>query len=373
MKIILSLVLGVFMTLSAGRAGAANPEIDKLLKLIKLPPGFKINLFAEARDARSLVVGRRTDTVFVGSMSWVLHALTDTDRDGVADIVKLKLNRLQAPNGVAMLDGSLYIGLRSRIVKWPGNAENNLNRKLARLKPIFTGLNSNAHHGRRVIAFGPDRKLYIAIGTPCNVCMGRGNEGKILRMDPDGGNVEVVARGVRNSVGFDWHPKTGELFFTDNGSDGLGDDIPADELNRVTGLGQDFGFPYYGGGDTRTPEFRDREPPKNAKQPVMKFQAHTANLGIHFYRGNMFPARYRHDAFVAQHGSWNRSSPVGYRIMRIRFNDQGLPVGKNIFASGWLQGGDYWGRPVDIKELSDGSLLVSDDFVGAVYRISYEK
>ncbi len=371
-KYILCLALTGFMALTAVPATAANSEIDKLLKLIKLPPGFRITLFGEAKGARSMAVGKRKNTVFVGSTSWYLHTLSDTDMDGVAEIVKRKSNRLQAPNGVAMLDGSLYIGLRSRVVIWPGRSEDKLDRPLDPLIPIFTGLNNSSHHGRRVIGFGPDRKLYIAVGTPCNVCMPNGNEGTILRMDPDGKNVELVARGVRNSVGFDWHPKTGELFFTDNGSDGLGDDIPADELNHVTRLGQHFGYPWFGGGDTRTPEFSD-QPPKEAKQPVVKFQAHTANLGIHFYRGGMFPPEYKHDAFVAQHGSWNRSSPVGYRIMRIRFNDKGLPIGKEVFASGWLRGGDYWGRPVDIKELSDGSLLVSDDFVGAVYRISYAR
>lgn len=373
MKKILCLAFSAFLMLPAHEAGAANPEIERRLKQIKLPPGFKINLFAEARDARSMVVDKRNDVVFVGSRSWYLHALADHDRDGVAEIVKQKSSRLQAPNGVAMLDGVLYIGLRSRIVKWTGPVKNLLRRPLAPLKTIFSGLNNNAHHGRRVIAFGPDRMLYVAVGTPCNVCMPTGIEGTIIRMDPHGRNVRVVARGVRNSVGFDWHPKTGELFFTDNGSDGLGDDIPADELNHVTRPGQHFGYPWYGGGDTRTPDFDSETPPRNARQPTLKFQAHSANLGIHFYRGDMFPAEYKHDAFVAQHGSWNRSSPVGYRVMRVRFNNKGLPVGKEVFASGWLQGEDYWGRPVDIAELADGSLLVSDDFVGAVYRISYSR
>ncbi|NQU69221.1 MAG: PQQ-dependent sugar dehydrogenase [Rhodospirillales bacterium] len=307
----------------------------------------------------------------MGSKSRHLFALLDTDKDGIADVVKQISNQMRAPNGVAIQNGSLYIGTLNKIVKWPGRSETNLDRPLKPLATIFTGLNNRAHHGYRVIAFGPDRKLYVAIGAPCNVCLGKGHEGRIIRMDANGTNIEVVARGVRNSVGFDWHPKTKELFFTDNGSDGLGDDIPADELNHVTQAGQHFGFPYYGGGDTRTPQFKGKPAPEGAKQPAIKFQAHSANLGLHFYRGHMFPAEYKHDAFVAQHGSWNRSSPVGYRIMRIRFNRMGLPVGKEVFASGWLEGDDYWGRPVGIEELPDGSLLVSDDFVGAVYRISY--
>ena len=366
-----SLILMVLMALSVNPANAANSDIDKLLQRIKLPAGFRINLFARVPDARSMVVGKRRNTVFVGSKSRHLFALRDTDKDGIADVVKKISDRMRAPNGVAIMDGSLYIGMRNKIVKWPGQSETNLDRPLKPLETIFTGLNNRAHHGYRVIAFGPDRKLYVAIGAPCNVCLGKGHEGSIIRMDPNGNNIEVVARGVRNSVGFDWHPKTKELFFTDNGSDGLGDDIPADELNHVTQAGQHFGFPYYGGGDTRTPQFKGRPPPGDTRQPAIKFQAHSANLGLHFYRGDMFPAEYKHDAFVAQHGSWNRSSPVGYRIMRIRFNHMGLPVGKEVFASGWLQGEDYWGRPVGIEELADGSLLVSDDFVGAVYRISY--
>jgi glucose/arabinose dehydrogenase len=366
-----SLILMVLMALSVNPANAANSDIDKLLQRIKLPAGFRINLFARVPDARSMVVGKRQNTVFVGTKSRHLYALRDTDKDGVADVVRMLSNRLRAPNGVAIRDGSLYIGTLNKIVKWPGRSEANIDRPLNPLETIFTGLNNRAHHGYRVIAFGPDRKLYVAIGAPCNVCQGTGNEGRIIRMDPNGTNIEVVARGVRNSVGFDWHPKTRELFFTDNGSDGLGDDIPADELNHVTQAGQHFGFPYYGGGDTRTPQFKGKPAPRDARQPAIKFQAHSANLGLQFYRGQMFPAEYKHDAFVAQHGSWNRSSPVGYRIMRIRFNHKGLPVGKEVFASGWLQGDDYWGRPVGIEELADGSLLVSDDFVGAIYRISY--
>ena len=195
----------------------------------------------------------------------------------------------------------------------------------------------------------------------------------IIRMDLDGRNVETVATGVRNSVGLDWHPATHELFFTDNGSDRLGQDIPADELNHVTRLGQFYGFPYFGGGSSRTGNFSDEEPPTEQVLPVIEFQAHSANLGIRFYTGTMFPAEYRNDAFVAQHGSWNRWIPVGYRIMRVRFDAAGKPTGKEVFASGWLHGvREHWGRPVDLVQLADGSLLVSDDSTGSIYRIWYE-
>jgi glucose/arabinose dehydrogenase len=191
-------------------------------------------------------------------------------------------------------------------------------------------------------------------------------------MNPDGSGVEVVADGVRNSVGFDWHPVTGEFWFTDNGADGMGDDIPPDELNRVTRAGQHFGFPYVGGDGIPLPGFEDQEPPADAVAPEVEFLAHTASLGIEFYEGEMFPAEYQGDAFVAQHGSWNRSERVGYRIMRVTFDDEGNPTGKEVFADGWLDGqGGRHGRPVDIEELPDGSLLVSDDFAGLVYRISH--
>jgi glucose/arabinose dehydrogenase len=226
-------------------------------------------------------------------------------------------------------------------------------------------------HGWRYARFGPDRKLYVAIGAPCNVCPVEDPAGTIIRYDPAAKKLEVFARGVRNSVGFDWHPKTKVMFFTDNGADGMGDDVPPDELNMATEAGQHFGFPWLGGKSVELAGFEDHQPPEGVVAPVIEFQAHTANLGIQFYDGGMFPAEYKHDAFVAQHGSWNRTSPVGYRIMRIRFNEAGEAVGKEVFADGWLQGEDAVGRPVDIAELPDGSLLVSDDFANVIYRIWY--
>jgi glucose/arabinose dehydrogenase len=235
------------------------------------------------------------------------------------------------------------------------------------------GLPNKFLHGWRYAKFGPDRKLYVAIGAPCNICEPKGREGSIIRLNPDGSDVETVATGVRNSVGFDWHPKTGEMFFTDNGADNMGDDIPPDELNHVKEIGGFYGFPYIGGKSVRLTGFADKKPPRDPIAPVIEFQAHVAALGIHFYRGDMFPQDYRGDAFVAQHGSWNRSEPVGYRIMRVRFDENGNAVDKEVFADGWLEGGNAVGRPVDIAELPDGSLIVSDDYADVVYRISYGK
>ncbi|MDP6428475.1 MAG: PQQ-dependent sugar dehydrogenase [Rhodospirillales bacterium] len=370
MKWIKAAGLALIVTGCAPPATASQHGIEALLKSIELPPGFKISLFARVPRARSMAIAPG-GAVFVGSRGGAVHMVLDRDKDGIADRVARKTNRLRVPNGIAFQDGKLFIAEQHRISYWADTSATDAARPLVRLTPVFTGLPDKSWHGWRYAAFGPDRKLYVSIGAPCNVCRTQGLEGTIIRLGPGGKNIEVVASGVRNSVGFDWHPKTGDLFFTDNGADNMGDDVPPDELNHVTRVGQFFGFPFYGGGVARTSQTRGRQAPGNSVAPVIEFQAHTANLGIHFYRGAMFPVAYRNDAFVAQHGSWNRSSPVGYRIMRIRFDSAGKAIGKQVFAAGWLRDGDHWGRPVDIKMIDDGSLLVSDDFAGVIYRISY--
>ncbi|PRX38265.1 Glucose/arabinose dehydrogenase, beta-propeller fold [Meinhardsimonia xiamenensis] len=351
---------------------AAAADYSKILERIRLPEGFKISIFAEMPKARSIEVGKPLGVVYVGSRHGYIYSMVDYDRDGVADEVKKRVDGLNVPNGVAMQDAILYVGMQDRIAYWPVPAEFDTALPIEPLVTILDGIDEGFLHGWRYIDFGPDRKLYVSLGAPCNICELKENTGKIIRMDPDGSNVEVVADGVRNSVGFDWHPVTGELWFTDNGADGMGDDIPPDELNRVTKIGQHFGFPYYGGKSVKLTGYEDKEPPFEVTPPEIEFQAHSANLGIDFYTGDMFPAEYRNDAFVAQHGSWNRTEPVGYRIMRIRFDENGNAVGKEVFADGWLgEDGAAVGRPVDIEELPDGSLLVSDDFAGVIYRISY--
>ena len=354
-------------------------DFSNILNKIKLPPGFKISIFAEVPKARSLVVGAPLNTVFVGSRHGTLHTLRDTNRDGVADEVKLRSKGLNVPNGVAFQDGILYVAEMDKVSSSPIPAEFDTSLPVP-LIPIKADLPNKFLHGWRYMKFGPDRKLYVSIGTPYNIGMPEGLEGSIFRMDANGKNIETVAKGVRNSVGFDFHPKTGDLFFTDNGADGMGDDIPPDEFNHVTKAGQHFGYPYMGGKSVKLPTNKNEnknkkigKAPAGIVAPVIEFQAHSANLGVHFYRGRQFPAKYKNDAFVAQHGSWNRSSPVGYQIMRIRFNNKGEAVGKEVFANGWLKNGTANGRPVDIAELGDGSLLVSDDFANVVYRISYGK
>jgi glucose/arabinose dehydrogenase len=225
------------------------------------------------------------------------------------------------------------------------------------------------------LALGPDDKLYIALGAPCNICDLEDPLGTIVSMNRDGSEFEVFARGIRNSVGIDFQPSTGIMYFTNNGADELGDDIPADTILRAPEARLYFGFPYVAssGDDTPSPDFANKEPPQDITAAVAKIQAHSAPLGIHFYRGDMFPETYKNVAFVAEHGSWNRSEPVGYQVSMFRFSDEGELLEQAVFASGWLQEGRAWGRPVDIKELADGSLLISDDGAGLIYRVTYEK
>lgn len=361
------------LAISALPIGASAGEFDKILERIKLPAGFKIGVFAKVPKARSMVVGKPLGVVFVGSRHGTIHSLRDTNLDGVADENLKRAEGLKVPNGVSIKDSFLYIALQDKVVRWPVPAEFDTALPLQPLLDVSTGLPDKFHHGWRYAKFGPDGKLYVAIGAPCNICDVSGLEGTIIRMDADGSNREIFAHGVRNSVGFDWHPKTKVLYFTDNGGDDMGDDIPADELNKADKKGLHFGFPWLGGKSVKLTGYENKTPPAGVVAPVIEFQAHSANLGITFYTGDMFPAEYKNDAFVAQHGSWNRTEPVGYRIMRIKFDDKGEAVGKEVFADGWLKDGSAVGRPVDIAQLPDGSLLVSDDFANVIYRIWYEK
>lgn len=340
---------------------------------IRLPDGFEISVFAEVPNARTLVADHETGIVYVGSRRGHIYSVRDTDGDGVADEINRRADGLHVPNGIAISDGRFFVGLQDRMVVTGLSDGDSHSEKLRGFTTIYDDFYDQRHHGWRYIGAGPDGKLYVSLGVPCNICQVTENTGKIIRMDPDGSNAEVVADGVRNSVGFDWNPVTGEFWFTDNGADGMGDDTPPDELNRVSSVGQHFGFPYFGGRDTPLFNWEHRVPPVPVVPAEIEFQAHVAALGIDFYTGGMFPDEYRNDAFVAQRGSWNRSVPIGYRIMRIRFDDDGNATGKEIFADGWLQGTRKLGRIADIEELADGSLLVSDDTANLIYRISYSE
>ncbi len=365
---------------STGLAAQSLP-----LDRIKLPPGFSIETYARIDGARSMAVVESLKTVFVGTRGSKVYAVLDADRDFKADRVITVLSGLKVPNGIAWKDGYLYVAEQHRIVRFKATDLSTLQR--AKAEVLYANLPDDAWHGWRYTRFGPDGRLYISVGAPCNICRVKGYEGTIVRLRPTGGAPEIYASGVRNSVGFDFQPATGEMYFTDNGADNMGDDSPPDELNHAPKQGLWFGYPYFGGGSDRTPQFRGQKLPHTPTVPVIKFGAHVASLGIHFYRGGQFPAEYKNDAFVVQRGSWNRSVPDGYRLMRIRFDKKThKAIGKEIFAQGWLNSkgnpggnpggntsGDFWGRIVDVKELGDGSLLVSDNHADAVYRITYRQ
>lgn len=300
-----------------------------------------------------------------------VYAVRDENRDGRAERVVTIATGLNMPNGVAYLDGDLYIAEISRISKLPGIA-----RRLddpPKPETLYDAYPKDVHHGWKYLRIGPDRKLYVPVGAPCNICNPK-NElyATLTRLDLDGKNLEIYARGIRNTVGFDWHPDSHELWFTDNGRDWLGDDQPPDELNHAPRPGLHFGYPYCHGQDLPDPEFGKDKRCADFVPPAWTFPAHVATLGMHFYTGTRFPAEYRGQLFVAEHGSWNRSTPQGYRVVTVRF-ENGKPVADRVFAEGWLQpNGKASGRPVDVLPLPDGTLLISDDKRGALYRIDYQ-
>jgi glucose/arabinose dehydrogenase len=311
--------------------------------------------------------------LYVGSMEGRVYALEL--RDGKALKRHVVASGLNMPVGVAWRDGALYISAVSSIVRLDA-VDTHLDDPP---KPavVTDQLPSERHHGWKFIAFGPDGKLYVPQGAPCNVCLPandpqRTHYAMIGRMDPDGSHYETIARGVRNTVGFAWHPQTHELWFTDNGRDMLGDDIPDDKLNRLAHVGEDFGFPYCHGGNVSDPEYGKDHPCSGFTPPVEKLGAHVASLGMRFYTGAMFPAAYRNSIFIAEHGSWNRSRKVGYRVVRVTADANGANAHQEVFAQGWLNADDtQWGRPADVLPLPDGSLLISDDYAGAIYRVTY--
>lgn len=347
---------------------SAKLQLDK----IKLPPGFKISVYAEVPNARSLAMSP-SGTIFVGNRNNdKVYAVKDTDGDFKADKTWVLASGLKMPNGVAFRDGDLYIAEISRITKLP-NIEANLDNPP---KPVVVNKDypSDEHHGWKYIAFGPDGKLYVPVGAPCNIC-DRKEEiyASITRMNADGTGREVYAKGVRNSVGFTWHPETKALWFTDNGRDMMGDDVPNCELNVASKAGQHFGYPYCHEGSIKDPEFGGKRPCSDFVPPVEKLGPHVAPLGIKFYTGKQFPSSYQNQAFVALHGSWNRTKKSGYNVTMVKVENNKV-VGHEVFASGWLdeETQKVWGRPVDVLVLPDGSMLVSDDHADVIYRIYYE-
>ncbi|MCG7601992.1 PQQ-dependent sugar dehydrogenase [Halomonas sp. McH1-25] len=362
--------------------------IRETLKRIELPDGFTIDLYALVPDARHMAVGPQGIVTFVGTRKTEVWAVTDRDKDRVADEVKNFAPSLAKaiPNGPCFSpEGVLFIAEQNRILAYPA-AEFFYESPDVVATPVIAGGELipeqfvSYNHTARVCDIGPDGKLYVSLGQPYNVApaehlnaFGEHGIGGIIRLNQDGSEREVYSRGVRNSVGQDFHPGTGELWFTDNQVDGMGDDIPPGEINRQTQAAQHFGHPWFGGGEVRTNEYKDQEVPVEVVHPVVETEAHAADLGMVFYTGKMFPESYRGGIFSAQHGSWNRTEPIGARIMFTPVDAEGNVTGATQpFAEGWLDGnGEYLGRPVDVAQLRDGSLLVSDDLAGAVYRISY--
>ena len=352
-----------------GCGSAGHLEGIRLDK-VRLPSGFSIALYAEnLPNARSMTLSPE-GTLYVGTRKRdVVYALPDRNGDNRADEVITVLKGLKTPNGVVFRNGSLYVAEINRILRYD-NIELRLKNPP---EPVVVNdsFPSDVHHGWKYIAFGPDGLLYVPVGAPCNVCEKENKRyASIMRMQADGSSLEIFSRGVRNTVGFDWHPETGELWFTDNGADWMGDDLPPDELNHAPEKGLHFGYPYCHGGDTPDPTYGKKRGCREFVFPALRLGPHVAALGMKFYTGKMFPEEYRNQIFIAEHGSWNRTDPIGYRITLARLEGN-RAVKYDIFAEGWLQGGNAWGRPVDVLVMPDGALLVSDDRAGAIYRISY--
>lgn len=349
---------------------ASTLPLDRL----NLPPGFSIEVYADSVDgARSMAMGPE-GTLFVGTRNdKTVYAIQDRDKDYKADRIILLDTTLEVPNGMAFRNGALYVAQVNRLLRFD-SIEQRLENPPAP-EVIYEDYPTEFHHGWKYIAFGPDGKLYVPVGAPCNICdsaVADARYASITRMDPDGSNREIVAHGVRNTVGFTWHPETGDLWFTDNGRDMMGDDIPPCELNRVGEDGQHFGYPFCHGGTIADPEYGSQRPCEDFIAPVQNLDAHVAPLGVKFPSGGMFPDTYNNVALIAEHGSWNRSKKSGYRISMVRLEGN-ESVAYEPFIDGWLddETQEQFGRPVDLLFLEDGSMLISDDYGDAIYRVTY--
>lgn len=369
---IIKVILFVLFLISPCLVFAQPSSHQGIIKQLHLPQGFVLSVFADnLPNARSLALGDN-GVVFVGTGSAdTVYAVQDSNSDGMADKRYIIASHLYMPNGVAYKDGSLFVAEVNRIVRFDRITQQLENPP----KPVvvYDQFPSDQHHGWKYLRFGPDNKLYTSVGAPCNICEPEKQiYGSLVRLNADGSGFEIIARGIRSSVGLDWQPETNALFFTENGRDYLGDDLPPDELNRWTAIGEHFGFPYCHGGDIPDPEYGVGKKCAQFTAPAWKFKAHMAPLGLRFYRGSQFPQEFKNQLFVAEHGSWNRSEPHGYRVALIKFN-QDKPVAEQVFIDGWLgKGGNALGRPVDILEMPDGSLLISDDTLGVIYKVEYK-
>lgn len=359
---VLAAAAALFCSISVKGQGALPVE------RVKLPPGFEIKLYARAEGARSMALSPE-GTLFVGTRGeGNVYAIRAGSGDAPPSVVTIARG-LRMPNGVAVRDGALYVAEIHRLLRYDG-IESRLANPPAPV--VVREFPSDRHHGWKFIAFGPDGLLYVPVGAPCNICEPKPMYAAIHRMRADGSGFETFARGIRNTVGFAWHPDTRELWFTDNGRDMMGDDLPPDELNHAPRPGMDFGYPSCHGRNIPDPQFGKLRPCSAATPPALELGPHVAALGMRFYMGRMFPEKYRKGIFIAEHGSWNRSRKIGYRVMFVPL-EKGRAAKYEVFAEGWLQGDSAWGRPVDVLVEPSGSLLVSDDHAGAIYRINYKK
>jgi glucose/arabinose dehydrogenase len=356
-----------------GSVAAITANSAKIpLNKIKLPAGFSISVYAEVEGARSMVMSP-SGTLFVGTKGeGKVYALKDVNGDGIADKKWLLASGLNNPNGVAVKNGALYVAEISKVTKFP-----NIEQSLANPGKgivIYDKFPTDWPHGWKYIAFGPDGKLYVPVGAPFNIGMPTEKYASLFRMNDDGTGFEKFASGIRNTVGFTWNPATHQIWFTDNGRDQMGDDVPCDELNTAPRAGMNFGYPYFHCGTIKDPEFGGNHKASEFTPPAISLGPHVAALGLKFYTGNMFPAKYKNQIFIAEHGSWNRTKKSGYRISLVTL-ENGKAKKYEPFATGWLNEDTQvpWGRPVDVLILKDGSMLVSDDAVGVIYRISYKK
>lgn len=367
-KIILSLIL----IISTANSWAKPADHITRLKQLKLLPGFRISIFADnLPNARGMALGDN-GIVYIGtSQKGKIYAVQDTDNDGYAETQHTLAQGLNYPNGLAYRNGNLYVGEISRITRYDGISGRLANPPMPKI--IYDKFPSNRLHGLKYLRFGPDDKLYTAVGSPCNIC----NPANpiftsLVRMNADGTNFEILARGIRNTVGIDFNPVNNNLYFTDNGRDNLGDNTPQEELNRWSGkIGEHFGYPYCHAGNVLDNYFGAGKSCGDYTSPVWRFRAHNAPLGLRFYRGDQFPIKYKNNAFAAMHGSWNRTIPDGYRVVMLRQTNGKFTSGSD-FVKGWLTPlGKIIGRPVDIIEYKDGTMLISDDWNGAIYRVRY--
>jgi glucose/arabinose dehydrogenase len=338
--------------------------VDKL----KVPPGFKVSLWASGiNNARVMTWGDK-GTLFVSSrVAGNIYAVVDK---GGAREVKTIAKGLNLPNGVAFKNGALYIAEIHRITRMEG-IEDTLDTPPT-MTVVYDTLPKDAPHGWKYLAFGPDGKLYFNIGAPCNICLPPDTHANISRVNPDGTGFEYFAHGVRNSVGFDWHPVTKELYFATHARDWLGEDVPHDRLDHAPKKGLHFGFPYCHQGDILDPEFGKGRSCAEFAAPLLKTGAHVAGNGVEFYTGAMFPAEYKHRMFLAQRGAWNKTQKTGFKVMMVTLRNGDVPK-YETFADGWLDGDKFWGRPVYTQQMKDGSLLISDDYAGAIFRVTYQR